>query len=113
MLNTNGQTVLFKAQAVDITVLRTPFKIEEIQMKSPIMDIDETRALGRNLCDIVNADPKDFLAWCDKVGNHWLDASRYIAGNRVLAFSVRTSFNKDKPWYINFIIQNPPPKKSE
>ena len=105
MLAKNGQSVLYKANFVDISVTAGT-KIMEVEMHSPIMDIDETRALGLQLCNMLGVDPKDFLAWCDKVGNHWLDAPLYSSRSKsYIGFDVLRAYDNKKPWYINFIIQ--------
>jgi len=82
----------------------------EVQMHSPIMNIDETRELGLQLCNMLGQDPSGFLAWCDKAGNHWLDAPLYGVGesSRRYSFQILRTYTDDKPWYINFmIIPNP------
>jgi hypothetical protein len=80
----------------------------EVEMHSPIMNIEETRELALQLCNMLQVDPKNFLAWCDNVGNNWLDQPLFADGNHYYSFHLLQSFNKEKPWFINFmIIPNP------
>jgi len=107
----NGQTNFYKARFINIDVYQdSDGKIMEVQMHSPIMNIDETRELGLQLCNMLGQDPSGFLAWCDKAGNHWLDAPLYGVGesSRRYSFQILRTYTDDKPWYINFmIIPNP------
>ncbi|HEY5233400.1 MAG TPA: hypothetical protein VIK35_07710 [Verrucomicrobiae bacterium] len=79
-LEESGQAISYKAQFIDISVKNGSGDILEAQLHSPIMNIDETRELGLQLCNMLEIDPKDFLAWCDKVGNHWLDSPLFSSG---------------------------------
>jgi hypothetical protein len=107
LLEQNGKTISYKAQFIDISV-KNGTDVMEVEMHSPIMNIDETRELGLQLCQMLQVDPKNFLAWCDKVGNNWLDQPLFGDGNRNYSFHLLQSFNKEKPWFINFmIIPNP------
>lgn len=69
------------------------------------MNIDETREFGLQLCNMLEVDPKDFLAWCGQVGNHWLDAPLFNTGNKSYGFGIRRTYNDEKSWFINFVIQ--------
>jgi len=107
-LQQNGKTVSYKAQFIDISIKNGNGDILEAQLHSPIMSIDETRELGLQLCNMLGQDPSGFLAWCDKVGNHWLDAPLYGTGNRFYSFQTIGGYSNEKPWVINFmIIPNP------
>jgi hypothetical protein len=114
-LQKNGKTVSYKAQFIDISIKNGNGDILEVQLHSPIMNIDDTKVLGLELCDMFGLDSADFVAWCDKVGNHWLDAplfgSRDIhdqKSNAVFAFQILRGYNDEKPWFINLmIIPNP------
>jgi hypothetical protein len=100
----NGQAVSYKVRFIDVDIYSDSGKIMEVKMHSPIMNIDETRELGLQLCSMLQVDPKGFLAWCDKVGNQWLDAPVYADGNRNYSFHLLRSYDNEKPWYINFMI---------
>jgi hypothetical protein len=78
------------------------------------MDIDETRELGLQICNMFGRDPSDFIAWCNKVGNHWLDAPLYSSrniympnSNETFGFQTLRTYTDEKPWYINFVITSP------
>jgi hypothetical protein len=106
----NGQTNFYKARFINIDVYQgSDGKIMEVQMHSPIMNIDETRELGLQLCNLLQIDPKGFLAWCGKVGNRWMDQPLFGDGDgHHYSFHLLQTFDNEKPWYINFmIIPNP------
>jgi hypothetical protein len=106
----NGQTNFYKARFINVDVYQgSDGKIMEVEMHSPIMNIDETRELGLQLCNMLQIDPKGFLAWCDKVGNNAVDAPLFGDGDgrHHYSFHLLQTFDNEKPWYINFIIQNP------
>ena len=107
LLETSGQTVSYKVRFIDITIINETGKILCIETHSPIMNIDETRELGSQLFSLFGWDSKGFLKWCDKVGNHWLDAPLFTGGDLAHTFNVRNTFNNEKPWYIEFDINNP------
>ena len=109
----NGKTVSYKVRFIDVEPLADG-TIQRIEMHSPIMDIAETRELGLQLCNMLGRDPSDFLAWCDKVGNHWLDAPLYDGfslpipnDNKFFGFGVKRTYTDEKPWYILFFITSP------
>ena len=111
----NGNTVSLKARFIDITAKNGTGDIIEVGIHSPIMDIAETRDLGLQLCNIFGLDSGDFLAWCNKVGNHWLDAPLYETrdihdpnSSAVFAFKTMRTYTDEKPWFINFIIMPNP-----
>jgi len=80
----------------------------EAELQTPNMNIDETRELGVQLCKLIGQDPTEFLAWCDKVGNHWLDAPLYgTKSNAPLSFKILMTYNNDKPWCIDLAIGYP------
>lgn len=103
----NGKMVSYKVQFIDVRVFSDGERVRRVEMHSPSMDIDETRKLGLQLGGMFGVDSKDFLAWCDKVGNHWMDQQLYATGERSYGFQILNTFNNEKPWSINFIIQNP------
>ena len=113
VLAENGKSVSFKVRFIDVEPLDDG-TIRKVEMHSPIMNIDETRELGSQLCNMLGRDPSDFLAWCDKVGNHWLDStlfssggSRMSNGDKFAGFGMLHSYDDDKPWYIDFFITSP------
>ncbi|MGH7951535.1 MAG: hypothetical protein ACREFE_06410 [Limisphaerales bacterium] len=101
----NSKTISYKVRFIDVELFNDG-RLMEVEMHSPIMNIDETRELGLQLCDMLQIDPKGFSEWCDKVGNHWLDAPLYSTkSNAHLSFRVLMTYNNQRPWYINFVIQ--------
>ena len=106
MLIKGTQIVQYEATLVDINAKKPGGDLTEVQMQTPNMNIDETRELGLKLCNMMEVDPKDFQAWCDKVGNHWLDAPLY-ATNHYYGFGINRTYDNEKPWFINFIIEHP------
>jgi hypothetical protein len=106
-LKKNGQTVSYQARFIDISIKNENGDILEAQLHSPIMDIDGTRELGLQLCNMLGQDPTDFLAWCNKVGNNWLDAPLYSTGDHYYGFQILNTYNNENPWYINFLIMHP------
>jgi hypothetical protein len=114
ILNENGKTVQYAAVLISVDCLNRNDldHASEIETQTQIMNIDETRKLGLQLCSTLGIDPKDFLAWCDKVGNQWLDTPLFGAGirdaknNRDIAFQTLHGFNPEKPWFINVIVED-------
>jgi hypothetical protein len=106
MLIKGTQIVQYEATLVNINAKKPGGDLMEVQMQTPNMNIDETRELGVKLCNMMEVDPKDFQAWCDKVGNHWLDAPLY-ATNHYYGFGINRTYDNEKPWFINFIIEHP------
>lgn len=106
LLEHDGKKVLYHTRFVDVSAGLPDENVQRVEMKSPIMNINETRELGLQLCELLGVDSKDFLAWCDKVGNHWLDAPSFNTGNYQCGFGIHMTYDDDKPWYINFVIVN-------
>jgi hypothetical protein len=105
----NGDSVVFKVQSAVVSAYKTNGTLQEAQMFSPMMDIYETKKLGLQLCQMLGIDPKDFVIWCHKVGEHWMDQPLFAAGTRdhLYLISTRRTYNDEKPWFILFEIQNP------
>ncbi len=106
MLIKGTQIVQYEATLVDISAKKPGGDLMEVQIQTPNMNIEETKELGLKLCNMMEVDPKDFQAWCDKVGNHWLDAPLY-ATNHYYGFGINRTYDNEKPWFINFIIEHP------
>src|SRR5665213_2875351 len=105
ILNLGGKTVQYSAVLISVSAENGSGDVREIQMQTPNMTIDETRELGLKLCNMLQVDPKGFLAWCDKVGNHWMDEPLFGDGDgHHYSFHLLQTFNNEKPWSINFMI---------
>jgi hypothetical protein len=100
----NGQTISYKIRFIDISIKNENGDILEAEARSPMMNIDETRELGLQLCNMLQVDPRNFLAWCDKVGNNWLDQPLFGDGNRYYSFHLFHTYDNEKPWSISFMI---------
>jgi hypothetical protein len=112
VLNVGNKTIQYSAVLISILAKNDTGDIMEVEMQTPNMNIDETRELGLQICDMLNIDPKNFLAWCGQVGNRWLDQPLFGDGNGHhhynYSFHLLHSYNDEKPWVINFmIIPNP------
>src|SRR5690348_14120738 len=70
----NG-TIQFKAKLTSVDAMDDD--VREIELHTPDMSIDETRKFGESLLGMMSKDKSDFDAWCDKVGNNWVDAPLY------------------------------------
>jgi hypothetical protein len=109
----NDRTFVFNADFIDSEIIATNGRVQSLELQSSYMNIDEIQAFGLQLCAFLSIDPKNFLAWCDKVGNRWLDQPLFYSGagaspssNKIMAFNIRHTFNNEKPWYIDFIFQD-------
>lgn len=112
LTSTNGKAVQYTAELIDVEAVSD--HIRAVELHTVNLNIDETRELGLQLCDLLGHDPKDFLAWCDKVGNNWVDKPLYDGfslpvpnSNKFNGFGVHATFNSEKPWYILFFITDP------
>jgi hypothetical protein len=105
----NGRTIAYNATFINLqTKNGSDSDLLASELYSPNMNIDQTRELGLQLCDMLQIDPKGFLAWCDKVGNHWMDMPLYgTASNARLSFKILNTFNNEKPWSIEFVVGSP------
>jgi hypothetical protein len=109
----NGQSVLYKVRFIDVEPL-SDGTIRKVEMHSPIMNIDETRQLGIQLCNMLGRDPAEFLAWCNNAANHGLDSALFSSGGSQMSnsdnfggFGILRTYDSDKPWYIDFFITSP------
>lgn len=115
VLSFGNKTIQYSAVLISILAKNDTGDIMEVEMQTPNMNIDEIRKLGIQFCDMFGLNSSDFLAWCDKVGNHWLDAPLYGSqdihvpnSNTVFAFQTLRTYNNEKPWFINFMIMPNP-----
>lgn len=114
VLSKGDKTVQYSAVLISVNAENETGDITQIKMQTPNLNIDETRELGLKICDMLGHDPSNFLAWCDKVGNHWLDAPLYDGfsvpvpnSNKFNGFGILRGYNNGKPWIINFFITDP------
>ncbi|HEY5345898.1 MAG TPA: hypothetical protein VIK62_06100 [Verrucomicrobiae bacterium] len=113
-LSQEGKAVQYSAVLISVNAENNTGDIIKVEMQTPNMNIDETRTLGLKLCAMLGRDPSDFLAWCDKVGNHWLDAPLFSShgqrmpdGNKYEGFGIYMTYNDERPWMINYFITSP------
>lgn len=109
----NGTNINFVASFVDVQAVKPDNHIRRIELQAPKMTIDEARTLGLQLCDLMELDSSQFLAWCDKVGNSWVDKPVFASkagvspdSNKTIGFTVNSTFNSEKPWYVTFILSD-------
>ena len=114
VLTANDKAVPFKATFINISAKDESGEIIRLEMQTPNMDINEARDLGLNICEMLNLDPKDFLAWCGKVGNRSLGTELYHSkgfrdseGKKIYGFQMLHTYDNEKPWCMNFVIQSP------
>ena len=105
----NGETVQYPADLISIDVIHD--QIQRIDLHAPKMNIDDLRQFGNKLLQLMGKNTTDFNAWCDKVGNKWMDQPEYSSGNaqvpnsdKSYGFTTHHTFDNDKPWYIYFVI---------
>jgi hypothetical protein len=104
----NGDKIEYTAKLTSVHAIGD--HVQRVELQSPNMTIDETRTLGLQLCKVLGIDSKDFLSWCDKVGNRWLDQPVFASKNgispvpsKTVGFTANATFNDRKPWFITFI----------
>mgnify|MGYP001598368567 FL=1 len=108
ILNYNGKTVPYTASFISLDTKNGSDDLLEVALQSSNMNIDETRQLGLQLLDMLQMDSQGFTDWCNQVGNHWVDAPLWgTSGNRHMGFHILRGYNDEKPWLIEFVIQNP------
>lgn len=105
----NGNTVQFAAKLIDVETVDV--HIRRVELHTPNMSINQTRKLGESLLEMMGKDKSSFDAWCDRVGNNWVDAPLFGSGssqvpdsNKFYGFQMLRSYGNEKPWVINFII---------
>ena len=107
LLKKNGKTVAYNAHFISINTKNEQGDILEIQLMSPLMNIDETRQIGLQLCEMLGVAPSGFLAWCNSVGNRWMGVAPYSTGNHYYIIQTVNSCNKEHPWAMNLLIMYP------
>ena len=114
VIKSQGQSIVYKTAYVDLTVWNDAGDILEASIRTPKMDIVETRDLGLKICKMFDFNSKKFDDWCKSVGTEWLDTPVYYDGdsNQNHIIQIRHSYNKQQPWVMFFIIQ-PEPAHSE
>lgn len=113
LVGANGQNINYVTSFIDVQITKSGDHIRRVELQAPRMTINETRALGLRLCDLLELDPKDFMTWYDRVGNTWVDKPTFSskAGvspvpSKVAGYTVDATFNNEKPWYITFILSD-------
>ena len=113
-LSFGDKAIQYNAVLISVNAENGTGQIMRVEMQTLNMNIDETRKLGLQLCNMFGFHPSDFLAWCDKVGNHWLDSPLYSSinirdqnNNERFGFQTLHTYNDDEPWMINFVITSP------
>jgi hypothetical protein len=103
LLKYNGQSIIYNAAFVDVT---TTYDLD-VEIYSPKMNIDETRELGLKLCNMFGYDSNNFSAWCNRVGNNWLDAPLFFAGDlnsgagdQYHELRIGRTYSNNQPWYF-------------
>lgn len=107
LLEKNGKTVTYDAHFISINTKNEQGDILEIQLMSSLMNIDETRQMGLQLFEMLGLDSRGFQAWCNNVGNGWMDVAPYSTGNHYYIIQTVNSYNKEHPWVMNLLIMYP------
>jgi hypothetical protein len=101
--------VQFTAKLADVEIIDE--HVRRVELQSVWMNIADTRSLGDSLLQMLGKDDGGFDAWCDKVGNNWIDAPLYSSGGsqipesgKFCGFQILNTFNNEQPWTINFVI---------
>ena len=63
--------------------------------------------MGLQLGKLFGYEDGEFIAWCDKVENHWLDAALYSRGDHYFGFTIIRTYNDEKPWCIQVLLMHP------
>lgn len=107
----NGSKIQFTASLTSVSAMED--HVQEIELHTPDMNIDEAREFGESLLQMMSKDKTSFNAWCDKVGNNWVDAPLYSSDSsqvpdsgKFYNFQMLRSYGNEKPWVINFIISD-------
>lgn len=106
ILKSNGQSIVYKSEFVDVSVANSAGDVLEAEIYTPKMNIVETRELGLKICKMFGFDTNKFLAWCNDVGNNWLDSPLFSVGDYNHFFRIRHSYSDQQPWIMIFGIQS-------
>lgn len=105
----NGSAIQFTAKLTSVDAMGD--HVREVELHTQDMNIDETHEFGDSLLQMMGKDTASFDAWCNKVGNKWVDAPLYSSdssqvpdSNKFYNFQMLRSYGDEKPWVINFII---------
>lgn len=108
----NGKTIQYKAKLTSVDAMGD--RVREIQLQSGWMNIADTRSLGDSLLQMMGKDTASFDAWCNKVGNNWIDQPEWTSGglrmpdgNKFYGFATHITFNNESPWYVDFFVSDP------
>lgn len=110
----SGKTANFTADFLDAEIDSNDGRIRELELHTPKLEINQIRELGLQLDKTLGLDSKNFLAWCEKVGNHWIDAPTFSSkagipppdSNKIMGYGVHPTFNDEKPWFVIFILRD-------
>lgn len=109
----DGQNLEYVARFVAVQVSKQDEHIRRIELQSPNMTIEDAKKIGLKIARLLELDPKEFISWCDLVGNQWMDKPVFTskAGvspdpNKTIGFTVKATFDNVKPWYITFIMSD-------
>jgi hypothetical protein len=106
LLQQGGQSIFFRTEAIEVTTIPKTTDFMEAQLYSPKMNVEEARALGTGLCSMFSFETNKLSTWCDSVGTNWLDTPVFSIGDHRHSFSIRHSFNPEKPWFMIFTIED-------
>lgn len=105
LLKGKGGEVVFRAVLVNITAENITGVVKEAEMQSEKMDIEGIKKIGLQICKMNAYDPADFLAWCDRVGNHFDSDPYYTKGRNPIGFRMLNAYDQNKPWCLLLQIQ--------
>jgi hypothetical protein len=107
----SNETIQYKSDFIDIEITD---RIRRIEIHSPNLNVEDVKTLGDSLLRLMGKDEENFNAWCDKVGNRWMDQPQFSSGNayfpnggKTYGFQTLPTFNNEKPWYILLVITDP------
>src|SRR5665213_3567255 len=111
MLGDTNHVMQYDANFISIDAKKQSGEIISVDLHGLKMNIVELKDLGSKLHELTGKDPSLFLAWCDKVGNTWIDVPLYSAGNatapdghKIYAFDVNRTYDDTQPWHISLLI---------
>jgi hypothetical protein len=103
----------FATSLVDVQVSKPDNHIRRIELQAPKMTIQQIKNLGLQMCSVLQIEPKAFQAWCDAVGNVWIDKPVFSSGAgispndaKTIGFTVNPTFDNNCPWYMTFLFSD-------